>query len=204
MLKDEFLKAIAELGYNVGFGAKKHFATYDIVEKTPNRINFLSIGFGIYALVYEGFSTKFLSTSLLVLGLMGAYISSYQQQIINYRESGEKLTKIFYKLRELYGFAKSHHNQDCSQYMKQLEEIRNEYLNCCISNQILLSDWYAHYKFFWQHQIEWIDEQKKFKLWRDKIPLTMTLFLIALFFGTILFLSRVELLDLLRTTLCPS
>ena len=35
MDKNTLLKMIAETGYNVGFGAKKHFATYDIVEKAP-------------------------------------------------------------------------------------------------------------------------------------------------------------------------
>ncbi|AWN16176.1 hypothetical protein SALB1_1978 [Salinisphaera sp. LB1] len=43
------------------------------------------------------------------------------------------------------------------------------------SKQILFSDWYAHYKFFWQHQIEWIDEQKQFTFWRDKVPLSFSL-----------------------------
>ena len=30
MTKEVLLKRIAESAYNVGFGAKKHFATYDI------------------------------------------------------------------------------------------------------------------------------------------------------------------------------
>jgi hypothetical protein len=33
----------------------------------------------------------------------------------------------------------------------------------------------THYKFFWQHQIEWIDEQKQFTFWRDKVPLSLSL-----------------------------
>jgi len=35
MKKDLFLKEVAESGYNIGYAAKKHFATYDIVEKAP-------------------------------------------------------------------------------------------------------------------------------------------------------------------------
>ncbi len=35
------LKNIAETGYNVGFGGRKHWATYDIVEKVPGFIGFL-------------------------------------------------------------------------------------------------------------------------------------------------------------------
>ena len=33
MKRDDLLKCIAETGYNVGFGAKKNLATYDLVEK---------------------------------------------------------------------------------------------------------------------------------------------------------------------------
>lgn len=33
MRRDDLLKHIADTGYNVGFGAKKHFATYDITDK---------------------------------------------------------------------------------------------------------------------------------------------------------------------------
>ena len=42
MNKAELLKCIAETGYNVGFGAKKHFATYDLLEKMPGWIGFIS------------------------------------------------------------------------------------------------------------------------------------------------------------------
>ena len=49
MKRDDLLKCIADTGYNVGFGAKKHFATYDLVEKSPGWISFLSIAFGIYS-----------------------------------------------------------------------------------------------------------------------------------------------------------
>ena len=47
MNKLDLLKSIAEKGYDVGFGAKKHFATYDIIEKTPGLISFSSMAFGI-------------------------------------------------------------------------------------------------------------------------------------------------------------
>ena len=40
-MKKELLQQIARTAYNVGFGAKKHFATYDMVEKLPGIIEFL-------------------------------------------------------------------------------------------------------------------------------------------------------------------
>lgn len=56
MDKDGLLKSIAEMGYNVGFGAKKHFATYDIVQKVPGAIGFVSMAIGIFALIFEPLS----------------------------------------------------------------------------------------------------------------------------------------------------
>ena len=61
MNRSDFLKCIAETGYNVGFGAKKHFATYDLVEKSPGWISFISIAFGIYSLAFKELSTSFLT-----------------------------------------------------------------------------------------------------------------------------------------------
>ena len=49
MNKDEFLKAVAETGYNVGFGAKKHFSTYDIVEGI----------IGLYISLYDSKKTEY-------------------------------------------------------------------------------------------------------------------------------------------------
>ncbi len=43
MTKDDLLKDIAETGYNVGFGAKRHFATYNITQKIPSVIGFVSL-----------------------------------------------------------------------------------------------------------------------------------------------------------------
>lgn len=48
MDKDIFLKSVAEHGYNVYFGSKKHLATYDIVEKVPGRIAFITLCIGIW------------------------------------------------------------------------------------------------------------------------------------------------------------
>jgi hypothetical protein len=48
---------------------------------------------------------------------------------------------------------------------------------------IFLSDWYAHYKIFWQAQIDWVDEQLHFRFWRDKVPLTATVAAVLLLVG---------------------
>ncbi|WP_186010713.1 SLATT domain-containing protein [Burkholderia gladioli] len=174
MQKDNLLKNIATTGYNVGFGAKKHFATYDIVEKTPGWIGFISTAFGIYALIFDSLSTKFLSATFVIIGIIGLYITFYDSKKSSYESAGIELTKQFNNLRNLYRTVQSSSETDLTQYIQQLSAIEQAYYAACISKQIAFSDWYAHYKFFWQHQIDWIDEQKHFKLLRDKVPLSFT------------------------------
>jgi hypothetical protein len=77
---------------------------------------------------------------------------------------------------------------DFSLELQRIKDIENEYYANSISKQIFASDWYAHYKFFWQHQIDWIDEQLKFKFFKDKIPLSI----IIIFFVLIISLLYVS------------
>ncbi|MFH2123437.1 MAG: SLATT domain-containing protein [Pseudomonadota bacterium] len=186
MNNEDLLKHIAETAYNVGFGAKKHFATYDIVDKTPGLISFLSMSFGVYALVFDGLSTKFLSASFIVLGIIGLYISLYDSKKDIYEKYGIELTKIFNELNKLYIRTKTADENNLSKCEQELTEIENRFYENCNSKQILFSDWFAHYKFFWQFQIDWVNEQKQFKFFRDKVPLTLSLTVLVLL-GTIVF-----------------
>jgi hypothetical protein len=184
MRKECLLKQIADAAYNVGFGAKKHLATYDIVEKVPGLIVFSSMGVGIFGLVIDVLSTKFLSASFLVMGITGIYIERYSADKDHYAEIGSKLTQLFNELKSVYYKVKTSDANDLSQDEEKLKSILDCYYKICIPKQILFSDWYAHYKFFWQHQIDWIDEQKNFKFWRDKVPLSLTFFVSALLLGS--------------------
>ena len=195
MTKDDLLKAIAETGYNVGFGAKKHFATYDLVEKVPGWISFLSMAFGIYALAFDDLSTKFLSATFVVLGVVGLYVSFYNNEKEDYEKQAVKLTQLFNQLKTLYLNTKSEQGQDLSIHINEHQRLEAEYYSNCLTKQILFSDWYAHYKFFWQHQIEWIDEQKKFKFLRDKVPLSFSVVFISAI--VCVFLYRFKVFSLL-------
>jgi hypothetical protein len=172
MKKDQLLKSIAETAYNVGFGGRKHWATYDIVDKIPGLIGFLSTAFGIFSLIYDKLSEKHLSAAFIVFGLIALYITFYESSKAEYAESANKLTMQFNALRDLYRSVQGHVGDDVKLFEDQLHAIEDDYYAVCISKQILFSDWYAHYKFFWQYQIDWVDEQKKFKLFRDKLPLS--------------------------------
>lgn len=184
MKKDDLLKTIAETGYNVGFGAKKHFATYDILDKAPGFISLASSSFGIYALASDGLKNKFISASFIVLGIVGLYINFYAIKKSDYEKSGVTQTKLYNQLGDLYrevkGLDENDYLQRSDEFSGILNTIRDEYYDCCQSKQIFLSDWYAHYKFFWQHQIDWVKEGRKFNFFRDMIPLSFWLSLIAL------------------------
>lgn len=177
MKRENLLKQIADAAYNVGFGAKKHFATYDMIEKSPGLIAFSSMSVGILGLIIDMLSTKYLSAVFLVIGIAGFYIERYNPDKDKYAEKGTVLTKLFNELKALYFKVKSSDADDISNDEEELKRILDVYYENCIHKQILLSDWYAHYKFFWQHQIDWIDDQKHFNFFRDKIPLSLTIFL---------------------------
>lgn len=180
MNKNELLIYIAEAAYNIGFGAKKHFATYDIVNKVPGFISFLSISVGVLSLAIDALTVKHVSAILVVLGIIGLYISFYDMKKDEYNDVGIKLTRMFNELKNIYYDLKNFNGDDIGAFRSKVSQIEDDYYSISVSKQILFSDWYAHYKFFWQHQIDWVDEQKKFSLLRDKIPLTFSLFLLAL------------------------
>ena len=180
MNRDGLLKSIAETGYNVGFGAKKNFATHDIVQKAPGLIGFVSLAVGVCALIYEPLNSKWIAATLVVLGIASLYVTHYDHNKVAYGEEGERLTALFYRLRDLYRDVQATgEGDDIAPHRQRLDALQSEVFSSNQSKQILFSDWYAHYKFFWQHQIEWIDEQKQFTFWRDKVPLSLSLTIVA-------------------------
>lgn len=178
MNQESLLKLIADTGYNVGFGAKKHFSSYDMIEKLPGLIGLLSISVGVLALINPDLSTNDISAVVLILGVVGLYISQHSSDKNQFSKAGVELTHIFDQLKVLYHRVKIKTDDDFSEELQQLEKLQKEYSAQSMPNQLVLSDWYAHYKFFWQHQIEWLDEQKNFSFWRDKVPLSFSLTLL--------------------------
>ncbi len=170
MDKDSLLKSIAETGYNVGFGAKKHFATYDIVENVPGLIGFASIAIGILSLVFDSLSAKLPSACLTIAGVLALYINFFDHCKGDYEKEGRALTVLFNRLRDLYREVQAGAGVTASH--AKLKVIETEFYASGLSKQIVGSDWYAHYKFFAQMQIEWIGEQKRFT-WRDKVPVSL-------------------------------
>lgn len=187
MSQASLLKSIAETGYNVGFGGRKHWATYDIVDKIPGWIGFIGTALGIFSLVYDSLSAKNISAAMAVLGVIGIYISVYDSKKSDYEKSAVEITVIFNGLRDLYREVELlAASTDFATYQARLAILESRYYSVSISKQILFSDWYAHYKFFWQYQIDWLASQKNFSFWRDKVPLTGWLAVIAIILSIII------------------
>lgn len=181
MNKSDLLRLVAERGYDVGFGAKKHFATYDIIEKVPGWIGFSSIAFGIFSLAYSGLATEFISATFVVLGVVSLYVGFYAHQKQLYEDAGKTLTELFYQLKKLYLTVKSSESSDdLAKCEKEFRQIEDQFLSACISKQILFSNWYAHYKFYWELQVGWVDEQLHFRFFRDKVPLSLWFFVLIM------------------------
>src|SRR5699024_557997 len=173
MKKELFLKQLAENGYNVIYGAKKHFSTYDTVVKVPSRIAFVTLTIGIWQIYKPSFlyNTE-MSLLLIIASIIALSISQYNSEKEKYREIGNRLIKIHNELRNLYYQVKSSDKtyfNDESIESVRMNELLEEFYKISISKQIFLSDWIAHYKLFFQSQYEWIDEQKNFN-WKDKLP----------------------------------
>ena len=198
MTKDNLLKLIAESGYNIGYGAKKHLATYDMVEKIPGWIGFISLVVGIYALLIPDLAQNTISAAFIVIGIASLFISFYADAKDKYQVAGSALTGKFHELRILYQTVKSTNTgDDVTQYTEDLKRIQNEVLSLRINKQIFLSDWYAHYKFFWQSQTEWMNEQLNFSLLRDKWPLSFTILVFLIAIGLI-YKATVLLINLIH------
>lgn len=178
MKKDLLLISIAETAYNVGYGAKLNFATFDIAEKVPGFLTFISFVVGIYALFIPALTNNQISAILIIFGIISLYLGMYQQDKQRHDEFGKVLTGMFYELKNLYLDAKSRpDNADFCDIDELHKKIQTTSVNMTVSKQVMFSDWYAHYKFFWQQQIGWIDEQLHFTFIRDKVPLSAWLVL---------------------------
>ena len=193
-MKKELLQQIARTAYNVGFGAKKHFATYDIVEKLPGIIEFLSISIGVLALVCDIFKVKLISAMLIIVGISSIYISKYDKEKDSYNETGKKLLSIFEEMEQLYSKVKlKNEDDDFVKEEEKLKELKEQFHHISISKQILFSDTFAHCKFFCEYKtkIKWIEEELNLN-WKDKIPLCKCIYTIVgiLFFILMCFICR--------------
>jgi len=177
MTQEQMLKIIARHGYNVGFGAKKNFATYDLICKTPGRISFVSLAVGIFALITPQLATSKISALLIIFGVITLYIQLYDSEKQKYAIAGDAQTKIFNSLELIYRSVKSDPDVDYVSTQKSISQLMDEFYDTTISKQIFGSNWYAHYKFYCEFEKRWVEEELNLTL-KDKVPLSFCLFII--------------------------
>ena len=172
---------IARAGYDVGFGSKKHFATYDLIEKAPGWLALISLAGGIWALFVPAMESKHLAALFILFAFITFYINQYTPEKDLYRDRGVALIKIYHQLGALAATTSAKPDAaDCQQEFNEANALRDEAISMSLSKQIFASDWYAHLKFFGQTQHDWVDAQLHFKFWKDKVPAGLYAFVIAL------------------------
>lgn len=187
-MKEDLLLKIAQKGYAVGFAANLNFATYDIVKTLPGRIAFLSIVIGIFGLVWPVFTTQCVSVGILILGISSIYIERFALDIDSYAERGKKNTEQLYKLKNLYIEVKGMDNYSDFQLIEERYiTIEKEFNDGSQPNQIIFSNWYAHFKFFCEKDISWMNEVLHFEFWKDKIPQTAKILLFILLIALVVY-----------------
>ncbi|MQR93716.1 SLATT domain-containing protein [Fictibacillus phosphorivorans] len=182
MDKDSLLRQLSDYGYRVGFGAKKHFSTYDIISKVPGGISIIGLLIGVGQLAYPNYNySTGISTILIMASIIGLTMSSYNTEKEIYNQVGQDLTRLFNELQALYYKVKNSPEQLFTTEVVQMNDILNRYYQISRSQQIFGSDWFAHYKFFWQMEKGWIEEQRPFRFWKDKIPKSLLFFIVVMF-----------------------
>ncbi|MDC9588371.1 SLATT domain-containing protein [Xenorhabdus sp. XENO-10] len=188
MTQTEMLKVIARYGYNVGFGAKKNFATYDIICKASGWISFISLAIGILALFIPQLATNIISAILILFGVATMYIQFYDSEKKNYESAGIEQTKIFNELEVIYRNVRSATNFDYDKTQEEVNSLMTKFYNTTISKQIFGSNWYAHYKFFCELEKDWVEDELKLTI-KDKILFSFCFFVGLIILTTIVFFT---------------
>lgn len=175
MTRSEMLQVIARHAYNVGFGSRKNFATFDIISKASGWISFISLSIGVFALFVPLLATNVVSAILIIFGVVTMYIQFYDNEKSNYEKAGNAQIQIFNKLEVLYRNVKSDDYFDYVSAQKSVDILTTEYYSTVISKQIFGSNWYAHYKFFCEFEKRWVEDELKLTF-KDKIPVSLYFF----------------------------
>jgi hypothetical protein len=178
VLKKDILNDIAEDGYNIGFGSCKSFATYDFANSWIRNMALASLIIGIIQLKIDNVDVNNkISIILIMLGVIAMSLAVFVREKDRYEDAGIKQRRIYNEMKSLYRQAQLISNDDYSDILDRKQKLLDEFYSINASDEIfVLSDIYAHYKFFMKIQYEWIDEQKKFRFWKDKVPNSVKVF----------------------------
>jgi hypothetical protein len=174
-------KRIANIGYNLAFGTKRHFATYDIIEKTPAYFGVFSFAVGITFLIYKNDSlATFTGASSSVIGFALLYLNDYLNVKEKYIITGKQLNILYGKVHELHEKAKGCQEDEFSKIESDLTKINDEFQNISIHKQVFFSNEYAHFKLFWESQPKWFVDELSLTFWKDKVPAIWRLYAVLI------------------------
>ena len=177
------------------------------MKKTPGRIAFLTIVAGILGLGWAELTARWVSVAVLIFGVANIYIRKFTTDIDSYKKRGVSNTDQWNKLNNLYLRVKvMDENADFSQVLTEYEAIEKEFNDGSEPDQIIFSNWYAHFKLFCEKDVSWMDEQLHFGLWRDKIPETAKVFIYLAILAVVVYycVAVPELRDFFKSILFVS
>lgn len=176
MTKGTLLKSIAETGYNVGFGAKRHFVTYDTYRIVPKLFSIITLIIGVFQLtnIYKtnitGNIAEWCSFLLIGVGLIALVVDLRSKSLEDYNVVGKELQGLYNRLRLLYNQVKgSQEGIDFTVEINELKNIEMRFREISVSEQATATHILTNVRFFTETQTDWLDEQLHFSI-RDKFP----------------------------------
>tara|TARA_Y100001973_G_C5187924_1_gene329046 strand:+ start:1560 stop:2255 length:696 start_codon:yes stop_codon:yes gene_type:complete len=179
---------IAREYYNVIYGAKLHFASFDLCEKLPTFISVISLTFGVLGLAFSEFNSQSLGAILLIIGIIGISLKPRELQKDEYKATGDKLNQVGKRLENLYCEIEEKDKDSVAKARAELSQLQKEHHDIGTMAPVLLSSWYAHYKLFSEHNSDWMCRELELGFF-DKVPLSLRITIICLILLTVLFLN---------------
>ncbi|HDR7388332.1 TPA: SLATT domain-containing protein [Bacillus toyonensis] len=196
MDKETLLHNIARTAYNIGFGGKKHFVTYDIYRVFPRLISILVTIIGVYQLSiwYKSVDNEgvkdFISISLIAVGIIGLVLDLLGDNKQEYNIVGKKMLRYFNELSDMYFEIKNQQGpiNNWESYERRRREIIDDVDQRSLSNQAIFTHWWTHIAFFKTMQSNWVIKELKLGF-KDKYPIfhIETLFFVIIAVSCILF-----------------
>ncbi|PMM25257.1 SLATT domain-containing protein [Vibrio lentus] len=171
--KDQLKRDIANTAYNIIYGAKLNYSSYELSKAFSSGISYFSLAIGIITLAYVEIASKELSVTLLLLGLFGLLISKSPDSLVALKSGANKLTELHDLLKNLY--AQVDTTSDYHALRENMASIQSQARGYYQTDQLLFASWFAHHKLFNEHQSDWMCEALNLTFWKDKVPSTLRL-----------------------------
>lgn len=188
MTEQTIKRQIAREYYNVLYGAKLNFASFDICEKIPTVISVLSLSFGVLGLAFADFNNKVLAALLLIIGIIGIVLKPREAMKDQYFKSGQKLNQLSKQIENLFEEINVNDEDSVVAGRVKLAEFQKQHSEINLPSPVFLSSWYTHYKVFSEHNSDWMCKELNLT-WKDKVPLSLRLTLIVLLIALILWID---------------